>query len=186
MPLSMRRAVFLDRDGVLNRGLVRAGKPYAPAVLEEFEILPGVKEALNDLREAGAMLIVVTNQPDVGNGTMQRSDVETMNHLLLNRLPLDEIRVCYHTDADECGCRKPRPGMLTDAAAAHNIDLSHSFMIGDRWRDIGAGQAAGCSTVFVDYGYDEARPEAPDHIVASLAEAVPLIVNEFRRKAGNQ
>jgi D-glycero-D-manno-heptose 1,7-bisphosphate phosphatase len=173
---SGQRAVFLDRDGVIIRALVRHGKPYPPATLEESEILPGVGAALGRLAAAGFLLIVVTNQPDVARGTQSREAVDTIHDWLRSRLPLDEIRVCCHDDGDRCECRKPAPGLLLAAAAAHGIDLASSVMVGDRWRDIAACRGAGCATVFIDYGYDERRPDGPDRIVSSLEEAADWIL----------
>lgn len=171
-----RRAVFLDRDGVLIRATVREGMPRPPASLAELELLPGVAEACAMLHEAGFLLIVVTNQPDVARGTQRREVVEAINHALRDQLPLDDIRVCYHDDADHCPCRKPEPGLLLQAAHDWSIDLSVSFMIGDRWKDIEAGRRAGCKTIFVDYGYAERKPDRPDHRVSSLIEAVDWIL----------
>lgn len=172
----MRPAVFLDRDGVLIRAIVRDGKPYPPASLTELEILPGVAEACTTLHKAGFLLIVVTNQPDVARGTQRQEVVEAMNQALRYHLPLDDIRACYHDDADHCSCRKPEPGVLLQAAQEWNIDLSASFMVGDRWKDIAAGRRAGCRTIFVDYHYAERRPYHPDHRVGSLLEAVDWIL----------
>jgi len=174
----MRRAVFLDRDGVINRAIVRNGKPYPPASLEEMEILPGVADALNALRGAGYLLVVVTNQPDVTRGTQKREVVEAMHSYLMANLPVDEIKTCYGTSSETSDCYKPRPGMLLEAAKTHNINLARSFTVGDRWRDIGAGQAAGTFTIFIDYGYQEERPQNPDATVASLADAAAIILSE--------
>jgi len=175
----MRRAVFLDRDGVLNRVFVREGKSYPPACLEEVEILPHVESAINNLKTAGYLLIVITNQPDVATGKTPRLVVEQINKFLSDALSIDEFRTCYHEGKDGCNCRKPRPGALLDAARIHNIDLSKSFMIGDRWRDIEAGSAAGCKTFFINYGYQEKQPDHPNFIVSSLAEAAKIIIGEF-------
>ena len=172
----IRRAVFLDRDGVLNRALVREGKPYPPAGPAELEILSGVAEACAALRQAGFLLIAVTNQPDVARGTQRREVVEAINQVLHTHLPLDDIRVCYHDDGDHCPCRKPEPGLLLKAARDWDIDLSASFMVGDRWKDIEAGRRAGCKTIFVDYGYAEREPDSPDHRASSLMEAVDWIL----------
>jgi D-glycero-D-manno-heptose 1,7-bisphosphate phosphatase len=174
----MRRAVFLDRDGVINQAVVREGKPYPPANLAEMKVLPGVSEALTALHEAGLMLIVVTNQPDVGRGTTPKAIVEEINHSLANRLPIDEFRTCYHDNGDGCECRKPLPGALIAAAKDHDIDLSNSFMVGDRWRDTEAGERAGCKTFFIDYGYAEKQPETVDYRVQSLAEAANIILGK--------
>ncbi len=172
----MRRAVFLDRDGVINRAVVRNGKPYPPANITEIEILPGVLEALVALHDAGFMLIVVTNQPDVTRGTTPMAVVEEINHYLGNCLPIDEFRTCYHDGVDGCDCRKPLPGALLAAAQQHEIDLGESYMVGDRWRDIQAGERAGCKTIFIDYGYDEKQPKSFTFSVKSLTEASTLIL----------
>jgi D-glycero-D-manno-heptose 1,7-bisphosphate phosphatase len=173
----VRKAVFLDRDGVLNASVIREGKPYPPDLLANLEILPGVGEALSNLRAAGYLNIVVTNQPDVATGKQRIEVVEAMHDRLLRELPLDEVKVCYHTDDQKCECRKPKAGMLLQAAKDYGIDLPRSFLVGDRWRDVAAGQAVGCSCFFVDYGYDEMRPEKPYVPVKSLPEAVALILS---------
>ena len=168
------RAVFLDRDGVINRAYVRDGVSRPPASPDALEILPGVAEALARLRRAGFRLIVVTNQPDVARGTQTRETVEVMHARLLAALPLDEIRVCYHDDADGCSCRKPKTGLLTQGAP---VEMRASFMVGDRWRDIEAGRAAGCVTVLVESGGNEALRHEPDARAGSLAEAADWILS---------
>ena len=172
----MERAVYLDRDGVINRVLIRDGRPYPPASLDELEILPGVVDALRDLKSVGFRLIVATNQPDVAKGFQRRDMVEAFHDQLRCTLPVDDIRVCYHVDADACFCRKPRPGMLLEAARSWDVDLTRSYMVGDRWRDIDAGRAAGCKTIWVRCDYDERLPEQPDAVVVSLWEASRLIL----------
>ena len=172
----MQRAVFLDRDGVINRAIVREGRPYPPKGLQELEILPGTLEALNRLHEAGFRLIVVTNQPDVARGKQARKTVEEIHTELNAQLPLDDIRVCYHDDSDHCVCRKPEPGMLLGASKDANLDLPTSFVVGDRWRDIEAGYRAGCITVFIDYNYAEKEPRQPHKKVSSLSEAADWIL----------
>jgi D-glycero-D-manno-heptose 1,7-bisphosphate phosphatase len=171
--------VFLDRDGVINRAVIRDGKPYPPATLEEFELLPGVRQAIAALRDAGFLIIVVTNQPDVATGVQRREVVEAMHDKLRAARLCDDIKACYHTEADRCDCRKPRPGMLIDAAREWQIDLSRSFMVGDRWRDVAAGKAAGCYTFFIDYEYRERPADSPDAVVESLEEAGRLILQEI-------
>jgi D-glycero-D-manno-heptose 1,7-bisphosphate phosphatase len=170
------QAVFLDRDGVLNRAVVRGGKPYPPSTLDELEILPGVADACAALRAAGLRLVVVTNQPDISRGTQSSEAVDALNLEVRRRLQLDDIRVCPHDDNDGCDCRKPAPGLLLAAASDWNIALAASVMVGDRWRDIESGRRAGCKTVFIDHGYCERRPDAPDLTVASLPDAVPWIL----------
>ena len=176
------RAVFLDRDGVLNRALTRDGKPYPPTTMEEFEILPGVVQACARLKQAGLLLVVITNQPDVGRGTLAQSTVEALHVYMRRQIALDRVEVCYHPGqgASDCDCRKPKPGMLLRAAAALAIDLKQSWMVGDRWRDIDAGHAAGCRTILIDYAYAEALRQAPDHRVNTLSEAADIILDQQR------
>jgi D-glycero-D-manno-heptose 1,7-bisphosphate phosphatase len=170
----VRRAVFLDRDGVLNRALVRQGKPYPPASAAEMEILPDAAGALARLKSAGYQLVVVTNQPDVARGDQRRDVVEAMNAELSAHLPIDEFRVCYHDDRDACGCRKPQPGLLTQAPVH---DLGRSVIVGDRWKDIEAGRRAKVrAAVLIDRGYAEGCSVEPDARVASLAEAAEWIL----------
>lgn len=177
---AQRRAVFLDRDGVINRAVVRDGKPYPPDGVAELEILPGVPEALAALRAAGFLNVVVTNQPDVATGKQRREVVEAMHARLARQLAVDAIKVCYHVAADGCACRKPKPGMLLEAAADHGIDLASSYLVGDRWRDVAAGQAAGCrAAYFIDYGYQEQQPAQPFVAVESLAAAARDILADF-------
>jgi len=173
----MKPAIFLDRDGVINRNEIRNGRPYAPVDIKDFILLPGVRNAVEALRAAGYLIVLATNQPDVRAGRTPRETIEAMHELLRQEVPIDRIEICYHVDQDNCSCRKPKPGMLLRAARDLRIDLANSWMIGDRWRDVAAGRAAGCRTVFVDYGYDEPRPDRPDFVVRSLAEAVPLVLN---------
>jgi D-glycero-D-manno-heptose 1,7-bisphosphate phosphatase len=178
-PAPPARAVFLDRDGVLNRALEREGRPYPPASLEEFAILPGVPEACGLLKQAGYLLVVVTNQPDVGRGTLQREVVEAINAHLCGLLPIDRVEVCYHPGGPiQCDCRKPKPGLLRQAARALDIDLTRSWMVGDRWRDIDCGHAAGCRTILIDYSYAETLRRQPDFRCHSLLEAARTILGQ--------
>jgi len=176
-----RSAVFLDRDGVINRTFIRDGTPHPPVSLRDLEILPHVPEALSALKAQGYSLVVVTNQPDVGAGKMARPAVEGIHAHLLKELPIDAVKVCYHVEADSCSCRKPRPGMLLEAAREFKIDLVRSSLVGDRWRDVGAAQAAGCRAYFIDWGYAETKPDQPYVAVESLPEAVALILRYDQR-----
>jgi D-glycero-D-manno-heptose 1,7-bisphosphate phosphatase len=178
----LNRAVFLDRDGVLNRAIVRNGRPYPPSTLEDFEILPGVAEAVRKLHDTGFRLIGATNQPDVARGTQRREMVEAMNDRLLAEMPITAILVCYE-DGDDSPRRKPNPGLLLEAAAAYAIDLPASYMVGDRWRDVEAGRRAGCRTVFIDRGYNERRPDPPaDHDAADLTDAADWILFDLAQR----
>jgi D-glycero-D-manno-heptose 1,7-bisphosphate phosphatase len=172
------KAVFLDRDGVINRPIIVEGKPYPPRAVAEFAILPGVDRACADLKNAGFLLVVVTNQPDIGRGILKKDVVEAIHKRMVRELPIDRIEVCYHAGAEfgeDCECRKPLPGMLINAAAALDIDLTRSFMVGDRWRDIDCGKRAGCKTVFIDWGYNEQLREKPDFTATNLTEAAGWI-----------
>lgn len=170
-----RPAVFLDRDGVINRVDVRRGIPYPPASLRDLAILPRVPESLRTLRADGYALIVVTNQPDVARGTASLESVARIHARLEASLALDAILTCFHDNADACDCRKPKPGLLLQAAEAFRIDLSSSFMVGDRWRDIEAGRRAGCRTIWIDGGYLERQAVNYHFRVESLAEAAAII-----------
>src|SRR5438093_17762 len=142
-----QRVVFLDRDGVLNKAFPEGGTTRPPMSADELELLPGVPEALARLREAGFVLVVVTNQPDVARGKQTRAAVEAINARLTAGLPLLDVFACYHDTADGCNCRKPKPGLLLAAAAKWDLNLSTAFLIGDRWSDIAAAHAAGCRAV---------------------------------------
>jgi D-glycero-D-manno-heptose 1,7-bisphosphate phosphatase len=166
----------LDRDGVIDRAVVRGGKPYPPNRLTDLEIPPGVPEALERLHCAGFYLVVITNQPDVERGTQTREVVEALHAALRAQLPLDDFRVCFHDNGDQCNCRKPNPGLLLDGAREFEIELSSSFMVGDRGRDIEAGQRAGCVKLFIDHHYTESQPSPPFVRVRSLNEASEWIL----------
>jgi D-glycero-D-manno-heptose 1,7-bisphosphate phosphatase len=173
----MRPAVFLDRDGTINRAVVRDGKPYPPSDLTGLDILPGAAEAVRRLKQEGFLIIVVTNQPDVATGKTSRATVEEIHERLRHCMPIDDFKVCYEVDSPNCTCYKPKPGLLLEAAAQRGIDLAGSYMIGDRWRDVGAGQAAGCKTFFIDCGYGEQLSYTPDWVVSSLGEAAEIILS---------
>lgn len=176
------KAVFLDRDGVLNQAVVRNGKPYPPANAAELALAPNATAALRELKAQGFLLLVVTNQPDVAKGITTRAAVDDINRKLASELPLDDVFVCFHQDSDHCDCRKPKPGMILEGARKHNVDLAESFMVGDRWRDVEAGQNAGCRTIFIDGGYEERQPaRPPDATVHSLKEATDWILQECRK-----
>lgn len=178
-------AVFLDRDGVLNEAIIRGGKPYPPTNPSELIIPAEVKPALQLLKQSGFILIVATNQPDVARGKTERAWVEKIHTHLMQTLPLDGIEVCYHDDQDSCDCRKPLPGLLLQAALRYPIDLQRSFMIGDRWKDIVAGQRAGCKTVWLDRKYQETKPTTPDFITFSLIEAALWINKQAQNQEKN-
>jgi D-glycero-D-manno-heptose 1,7-bisphosphate phosphatase len=176
-PLS---AVFLDRDGVVNRSEVRDGKPYAPRRLADFRLLPGVQTAVAALKKAGFLVIIVTNQPDIGNGLVAAETVEAMHDKLRQKIAPDAIEMCPHQQDEGCRCRKPKSGMIKTAARRLAIDLAASFMVGDRPSDILAGRAAGCYTIFVDRHYGEALNVSPDDTVKHFPAAVDVILSRKR------
>lgn len=181
--MTLRPAVFLDRDGTLNAPIIRDGKPYPPATVAEFRLLDGVASGCAQLKAAGFALVVATNQPDVGRGTQSQAVVEAMHAHLLRLVPqIDLIQVCYHGGTDHgqpCDCRKPKPAMLLDAARRLGLDQERSWMIGDRWRDIDCGHAAGCRTIFLDWGYFEQLRARPNFTVKSFPEAVGIILAQL-------
>ena len=173
----MNKAIFLDRDGVINEAQLRDGKPFPPNNINELILIPKVIDALYLLKNSGYLLIVITNQPDVIRGKAEKETVAIINESLRKQLPLDDVYTCYHDDNENCNCRKPKPGNILEAARRYNIDLNKSFMVGDRWRDIDAGENAGCKTFFIDYGYQEKQPNNYDYKVKSLHEAAMIILD---------
>lgn len=171
----MKKAIFWDRDGVLNLCEVREGKPYAPRRVEDFEVFPEAVDVLTELKKKGFFQVVVTNQPDVGNGFVQQEVVGKMHQRLREALPVDDVKVCYASQKEGSPMRKPSPGMLLQTATEYGIDLKESFMVGDRWSDVEAGKSAGCKTIFLDRGYGEKRPKNPDFVVQSLEEVLGII-----------
>lgn len=177
----MVRAVFLDRDGVINANLERNGKPVAPTTLAELKIFPDAAAAVRRLKDAGFLTIVVTNQPDVRTGLTPKAIMEAMHDEIRRQMPIDDMLICLHVDADNCACRKPKPGLILTAAEKYGIDLASSYIVGDRWRDVLAGQAAGCRTIYVDYGYVQDQPATADRTVNSLAEAADFILRANKK-----
>jgi len=179
-----RPAVFLDRDGTIieDVGFLRA--------LSQIDLLPWSADAIRQLNDAGFAVVVITNQSGVGRGYYDEAHVQATHAALDTKLNAAGARIegyyyCPHYPGSvdprygiECDCRKPRPGLILEAASRHGIDLAASFMVGDRWRDIDAGAAAGCRTILIDHGYQERAPEhAPDAVVRSLAAAADWILS---------
>ena len=179
---TLKRAVFLDRDGVLNHVELKNGKPHPPPTAADVRLIDGAAANLSRLKELGFILLVVTNQPDVSRGTQTMDEVNAINAVLNAALPLDAFFVCPHDSGEGCPCRKPKPGLLLDGAKDWNVSLPQSYMIGDRWRDIDAAAAAGVPGIWIDYGYNEKGPAAPPAAtVKSLREAVEWIINQENR-----
>jgi len=171
----MRKAIFLDRDGVINKTLVKNSLPFSPTTFDLLEIIPGVKESILRLKKLNFVCLVVTNQPDVSRGIIEKETVIKMNNYLKDEIKLDDFFVCYHDDKDNCKCRKPKPGMIIQASKKWDIDVRKSFMIGDRWRDIQAGISAGCKTIFIDNNYNEDKRVKANYTFANLVDAVFII-----------
>ena len=169
------KAVFLDRDGVLNNIIIKNGLPFSPENYENLKILPGVKESVIKLKQLHFYCLVITNQPDVSRGKIKKKAVIKMNEYLKKELSLDDIFVCYHDDQDKCECRKPNPGLIFEAAKKWNVKLNKSYMIGDRWKDIDAGNRSGCKTIFIDNNYEEKIKTKPDFTSKNLLKAVTII-----------
>jgi D-glycero-D-manno-heptose 1,7-bisphosphate phosphatase len=170
------KAIFLDSDGVLNTAIIKDGKPVAPTSLSQLEIPTEVKPALDKLKSAGYLLLCVSNKPDIERGLMTQEDVDNIFNKIRHDLPLDDVFICYKENSD---CYKPKPGLLLEATKKYNIDLTQSFMIGDRWRDIEAGQSAPCRTIWIDRHYAEKKPNpAADFTAYSLSEASNWILKK--------
>ncbi len=175
---SLNTGIFLDRDGVINKAIIRNNLPYSPRERDDFVILEGVRDAISILVRSGIIPVVITNQPDVSRGFTSVELVEQQHSILKNLLGIQHFYICYHDDTKSCNCRKPKIGLLISASQQLNISLERSYLVGDRWKDIQAGQEAGCSCFFVDYQYAEKQPELPFQKVKSLLEAVKMIVKE--------
>ena len=177
--MDLKPAVFLDRDGTLNAPLIREGKPYPPASANAFVLLEGVVENCANLQAAGYVLVVVTNQPDVGRGTQTRESVEAMHAKLLQLVPsITRVEVCYAPGGEmpPSPDRKPAPGMILNAARELGLDLTRSWMVGDRWRDIDCGHHAGVRTIFIDWGYDEKLRARPHFVARTFSEAAGIVL----------
>lgn len=169
-----KKAVFFDRDGVINKSISRGGKPYPPENLNEFEFIDGIKEVVDFFKHNQYVLIIITNQPDVARGKQSIQQVETFHRHILKTLSIDKIYTCFHDDKDHCECRKPKPGMLYQAQKDFGLNLKICFGIGDRWRDIGAFNAAGCQSIFIDYGYQEPLTSHPHYRVNNLKQVLSI------------
>jgi D-glycero-D-manno-heptose 1,7-bisphosphate phosphatase len=172
------KAVFFDRDGVLNFSEIKNRKPYPPKNADNLIIVENAKELLNELKNQKFLLICITNQPDFSRGTRTLQNIQQSNDKVSKTLNLDDLFCCLHDNKDNCSCRKPKPGMIFEAEKKWNIDLTKSFLIGDRKSDIEAGISANLKTIFIDYDYDEEKPNKYDFKCSNLQQAVSFILNE--------
>jgi D-glycero-D-manno-heptose 1,7-bisphosphate phosphatase len=175
----MNSAIFLDRDGVVNYSIIREKKPYAPLCLDELKIIPEIKRVIDFFKEKNFMIFVITNQPDVSRGKVTKYEVEKINASILSQLSIDEIFTCYHDNQDQCECRKPKPGAFISLSQKYNIDLSKSIMVGDRAKDIEAAKNAHCPSVFIDYGYNEPKPDDQNYTVDSVQGLLACLEKHF-------
>ena len=171
----LNKAFFLDRDGVINHSVIINNKPSAPRNIEEFKIIDQVEEALNIFKKKGFLNIIVTNQPDVENESLKKEIVLEMHNTIYKKLNIDDIFTCYHNDLNNCFCRKPKPGMIHSAKDKWNIDLSKSFLVGDRWRDIDLANNLNIKNFFIDYEYNEKRPENFTYKIKNLIDVVKFL-----------
>jgi D-glycero-D-manno-heptose 1,7-bisphosphate phosphatase len=178
------RALFIDRDGVVNEVILKNGSPCAPWNMEEFKVLPDAPDAIRKAKNLGLLAIICTNQPDVPRGFVSREDVEKMHLQIKEKTPVDDIFVCLHDDIDNCDCRKPKPGMLIKAAKKWDIELSSSFFVGDTWKDISAGKGANCKTFLIKKNYNKTSMPDCDFAVDNLSSAVELISTIIKKEDG--
>jgi|TARA_B100002003_G_C13900753_1_gene438818 D-glycero-D-manno-heptose 1,7-bisphosphate phosphatase len=150
----MSRAVFFDRDGVLNELVNRDGGFFSPLTLEDFHLFPDTRDVINEIRSKGYLCITVSNQPDVARGYLKRSELNRMTQILSSTLHLDDVFYCLHDDSDDCDCRKPKPGLLFQAQKKWDIDLCESIMIGDTWKDVEAARNASVRMVLFEAKYN--------------------------------
>jgi D-glycero-D-manno-heptose 1,7-bisphosphate phosphatase len=145
----MKQAVFIERDGVLNAAKVEKQQQVTPLTLEEFRLYEDAAPLLRSLKAAGLLLIVTTNQPGLSRGYQSRRELDRMHERLRKVFPLDDILVCPHDETDRCPCRKPKPGLLTEAAFKWHLNLDRSFVISDKWQDAEAARIAGCTSLLL-------------------------------------
>ena len=173
--LKKRAAIFLDRDGTLNKAFIKKGLPISPASFSKFKILPGVKSSITKLKKLKYLCLLITNQPDVSRKKIKKKVVIKMNKFIKKKINLDDVFVCYHDDNDNCNCRKPKPGLLIKASKKWKINFKKSFMIGDRWKDISAGKKVGCKTIFINNNYKKDKIVKANFTFKSLSKAVNKI-----------
>jgi D-glycero-D-manno-heptose 1,7-bisphosphate phosphatase len=145
----MKLGVFIERDGILNRVRVERQYQVSPLALAEFHVNDEAVPLLKKLKAAGFLLIATTNQPGVSRGYQSRRELDRMHELLRKTFPLQDVLVCPHDETDRCPCRKPKPGLLVEAAFQWHLDLDHSFVISDKWQDAEAARTAGCTSLLI-------------------------------------
>jgi D-glycero-D-manno-heptose 1,7-bisphosphate phosphatase len=145
----MKQGIFIERDGILNRVRVERQHQVSPLTLEEFHVDKAMAPLLTKLKASGLVLIATTNQPGLSRGYQSRRELDRMHEMLRRELPLDDIMVCPHDEIDRCPCRKPKPGLLTEAGFKWHLDLDRSFVISDKWQDAEVARQAGCTSLLL-------------------------------------
>ena len=168
------KAIFLDRDGVINEVVFHeSDKPSSPWTFSEFKLLPGIKEPLEEFKKMGFLLFIISNQPDISRGFIEKGITEKISKIIYDNFPIKEILICPHDDHHYCNCRKPKPGMIFELSKKYDIDIKKSFLIGDNWKDTEAGQKAGCKTIIINTKYNKTIDA--DYRTENLSTAVKLI-----------
>lgn len=170
-----KKAIFFDRDGVLIQApLSKDRKPESIKFLKEISLVKGIKKLCKFYKKKGFNLFMVTNQPDFSRKKNTKKNIKLINNYLKKKLALDYNFVCY-CDHESCPNRKPNPGMLFMAKKKFSVNLKKSYLIGDRWRDIGAGKKAGCKTIFINRSYNEKISFKPNFQIKNLSEVYKII-----------
>lgn len=177
MVTKKNRAFFLDRDGVINKSLLKKGKPLAPREFKQFKIIKNVDKSLIFLKKQGFKNIIITNQPDIKKGLIKNSTSKRINKEIKKKLQIDDIFICKHTDEDNCNCRKPKTGLIKKAKKKWNIDLKKSYLIGDRWRDIFLANKLKINCFYIDKNYKERKPKKYNYKVKNLYAAIRKLKN---------
>jgi len=171
----MKKAVFIERDGVLNQAFVNGRQQVGPASLAEFRLQEGVLPLLARLKEAGFLLLVTTNQPGIARGDLSRRELDRMHDQLRRLIPVDDIFICPHDDPDRCPCRKPRPGLFQEARCKWQLNMNASFVVSDKWQDVEAARSAGCTSILIRSAWNGAAH--PDLILQDFGSVVEKILS---------
>lgn len=169
----MNRAVFFDRDGVLNELVERDGGCYSPRRLSDFEIRSGSVEATRKTSSLGYLNIIISNQPDIARGFLEKEELDSMTRVLIDQLTIDDVFYCMHDDDDACNCRKPAPGLFLQAADRWDINLQQSYMIGDTWKDAQAAMKANVKYLLL--GTENNEQYSKENIVSSIGDIFTFI-----------
>lgn len=158
--MEKNKAFFFDRDGILNKSILKKNKPYSPRNLRELILNFELVEFIKKLKKKNFKIIVITNQPDIKSGKLSKYTLRIINLIIKKKFYIDDFFICIHGRNENCHCRKPKPGLIIKASKKWNINLKESFFVGDRLKDMRAGEIVGCNTIFIDYDYDETKPKS--------------------------